>query len=396
MNNPKNSLPNGWSLKKLGEIAKIQGGFAFDSKKFQNAGLYQVIKMSNLYGSKLDLERSQSFMNSLSSREREYLLKPNEILITLTGTVGKRDYGYTFQITNEERLLLNQRVARIIANTELLNPKYVFYELNTNRFLNQFFYVAKGGTGNQANVGIEDISNIQLVLPPLPEQQKIATILGTWDAAIQTTSALLTALQKRKKGLMQQLLDTEKNEIKAGTIFQNISQKNYPNEPLLSATQDRGVILRSMLEGRVASPEGSTNGYKLVEIGDFIISLRSFEGGIEYSEYRGIISPAYTILRPKILIYRDYYKHYFKSDRFIKKLGVAVIGIRDGRQVSFDDFSVIKIPFPSLAEQTRIAVILNTADAELRQTEEYLEKLKTQKRGLMQQLLTGKVRVITT
>lgn len=394
MNNPKNSLPNGWSLKKLGEIINYKKGFAFKSVDYQQNGV-RIVRISDTTSDSIK-EDGKIFIDYKKAENYiEYRLEENDIIVA---TVGSRPPMYDSMVgkailVRKEFVgsLLNQNAVKLIPIQDY-DSRVIYEHLRMPTYIKYIEDLVRGNA-NQVSITLNDLFAFEIPLPPLPEQQKIATILGTWDAAIQTTSALLTALQKRKKGLMQQLLDTEKNEIKAGTIFQNISQKNYPNEPLLSATQDRGVILRSMLEGRVASPEGSTNGYKLVEIGDFIISLRSFEGGIEYSEYRGIISPAYTILRPKILIYRDYYKHYFKSDRFIKKLGVAVIGIRDGRQVSFDDFSVIKIPFPSLAEQTRIAVILNTADAELRQTEAYLEKLKTQKRGLMQQLLTGKVRV---
>lgn len=136
-------------------------------------------------------------------------------------------------------------------------------------------------------------------------------------------------------------------------------------------------------------PESETKAYKLVKKGNFLISLRSFQGGIEYSEYQGIVSPAYTVLTSRLTIDEGFYKHYFKSGRFIRKLGVAIIGIRDGKQISFDDFSIIKIPQPSLQEQQAIAAVLNAADYELRLTTEEIEALKQQKRGLMQQLLTG-------
>ena len=93
----------------------------------------------------------------------------------------------------------------------------------------------------------------------------------------------------------------------------SISDKCNADAELLSVTQDRGVIPRTMLEGRVMSPEGSTDSYKLIKEGDFAISLRSFQGGIEYSRYQGLISPAYTVLRPKLKIHYDFYRHFFKS-----------------------------------------------------------------------------------
>ena len=179
-------------------------------------------------------------------------------------------------------------------------------------------------------------------------------------------------------------------------IFRNISDKNHGKEELLSVTQDRGVIPRAILEGRVMSPEGSTDTYKLIEKADFVISLRSFQGGIEYSRYQGIISPAYTVLRPKIKLYDEFYRHFFKSYLFIEKyLRIAVIGIRDGKQISIPDIMTVKIPCPPLNKQKEIAEILNTARQEIDLLKKQAEAYRKQKRGLMQKLLTGKWRVKT-
>lgn len=148
-----------------------------------------------------------------------------------------------------------------------------------------------------------------------------------------------------------------------------------------------------MLDGRVASPESGTEGYKLVDPGDFVISLRSFQGGLEYSEHRGLVSPAYTVLKPRKVIHDGFYRHDFKSYDFIQRLAVAVIGIRDGKQISYGDFEFVKLPYPPLGEQRRIATILNTADREIGLLRKQLEAFKRQKKGLMQKLLTGEVRV---
>ena len=199
--------------------------------------------------------------------------------------------------------------------------------------------------------------------------------------------SLLTG-KKRLKGF-----SGEWKKIGAGEVFKSFTKKGFENEELLSATQDRGIIPRTQLEGRVTMPEGSTKGYKLVEVGDFIISLRSFQGGLEYSYYRGIVSPAYIVLNPKSKINDEFYKQYFKSYEFIGRLSIAVIGIRDGKQISYDDFCTVKIPNPTIEEQTAIANILQTADKEIGLLQQKLEKLKEQKKGLMQVLLTGKKRL---
>lgn len=148
-----------------------------------------------------------------------------------------------------------------------------------------------------------------------------------------------------------------------------------------------------MLEGRVTMPDGTTAGYKLVESGNFVISLRSFQGGLEYSYYRGIVSPAYIVLKPKQKINDEFYKQYFKSYEFIGRLATAVIGIRDGKQISYDDFCIVKIPFPTYEKQTAIAQVLQTTDKEIQLLKTKLEKLKEQKKGLMQVLLTGRKRL---
>jgi len=202
---------------------------------------------------------------------------------------------------------------------------------------------------------------------------------------------------------MQQLLTGKKRlkrfetgkwqRLGAGEIFESITIKGFSDEELLSATQDRGMIPRTMLEGRVTMPTTGTEGFKLVEKGDFVISLRSFQGGLEYSYYRGLVSPAYTVLKPKKKINDEFYKSYFKSYDFIGHLAVAVIGIRDGKQISYEDFCFVRIPYPSIEEQTAIAQVLQSADKEIQLLKAKAENLKEEKKGLMQVLLTGKQRL---
>ena len=147
------------------------------------------------------------------------------------------------------------------------------------------------------------------------------------------------------------------------------------------------------MDGRVTMPTGELNSFKLVEEGDFVISLRSFQGGLEYSQYRGIVSPAYTVLKPVKEIDKLFYRFYFKSSDFIGHLAIAVIGIRDGKQISYDDFCFVKIPYPNIDEQKAISCILLEADKEIELANKKLASLQSQKRGLMQQLLTGKKRI---
>lgn len=243
----------------------------------------------------------------------------------------------------------------------------------------------------------ESLAKYKVELPPLPEQKAIADLLSIWDEAIEETERLIQAKEKRFKGYIQKHIGQRCDSwphVKPKKIFDTITEKNFPDEELLSVTQDRGVIPRSMLEGRVMSPDGTTASYKLIKRGDFAISLRSFQGGIEYSDYQGIISPAYTVLRPKIVINTDFYRLFFKSYIFIEKyLNLAVIGIRDGKQISIPDFLSIKIPVPPLEEQAQISESIAIVQQEIDLLKRLAEKYKIQKRGLMQKMLTGEWRI---
>ncbi len=140
--------------------------------------------------------------------------------------------------------------------------------------------------------------------------------------------------------------------------------------------------------------DGSNLGtYKKVDKGDFVISLRSFQGGIEYSDYVGIVSPAYTVVRSKQKIVAGYYKAYFKTEDFIKRLNIGTYGIRDGKQVSFDDFGDMVLHYPPVNEQQKIAEILAGQDRIIALKEKLLAEKQKQKKYLMQQLLTGKKRL---
>jgi type I restriction enzyme S subunit len=126
---------------------------------------------------------------------------------------------------------------------------------------------------------------------------------------------------------------------------------------------------------------------------DFVISLRSFEGGLEYSKITGLVSPAYTVLRPTTEIVGDYYRHFFKSRSFIGRLDKLIFGIRDGKQIAFRDFGDMYIPAPPLDEQSAQAKAIGMLEDDLALEDKRFEALVRQKRGLMQKLLTGEWRV---
>lgn len=170
-------------------------------------------------------------------------------------------------------------------------------------------------------------------------------------------------------------------------IFDQINDRNHNSDlPILAITQEYGAIPRSDIDYHVSATEASIDSYKVVNVGDFIISLRSFQGGLEYSNYKGICSPAYVILRNRRNDSQDYLKHYLKTERFIKNLTRNIEGLRDGKMISYKQFSELEIPLPNLDEQTRIAACLSSLDALIDAQGQKLKALQEHKRGLMQKL----------
>lgn len=370
-------IPSDWEFIPLEEVFKLTSGKTKPNELFDepiDGNIYPVFGGNGIMG----------FASEFNSEAEKILI----------GRVG--EYCGITRFVNEKCWITDNA----LYSKEFLkdvDAKYLAYKLqleDLSRLRN------KGGQPliSQGPINIHKVS-----LPKsLPEQKAIAQVLSTADAAIHTTEILIAQKELRKKWLMQQLLtgkkrlkgfDGEWKKVGAGEIFKSITKKGFSDEELLSATQDRGMIPRTMLEGRVTMPTTGTDGFKLVEIGDFVISLRSFQGGLEYSYYRGLVSPAYTVLKPKKEIDEEFYKQYFKSYEFIGRIATAVIGIRDGKQISYDDFCIVKIPNPSIEEQTAISQVLQAADKEISLLKAKAEKFREQKKGLMQVLLTGKVRV---
>jgi type I restriction enzyme S subunit len=170
-------------------------------------------------------------------------------------------------------------------------------------------------------------------------------------------------------------------------LFDQISDKNpEASLPVLAITQEHGAIPRHMIDYHVSVTEKSIESYKVVQVGDFIISLRSFQGGIEYSQFHGICSPAYVVLRRRGEGSDAYFKHYLKTERFIHILTKNLEGLRDGKMISYKQFSELRLSVPSPSEQQKIADCLSSLDELIAAQARKVEAVKTHKKGLMQQL----------
>jgi type I restriction enzyme S subunit len=176
-------------------------------------------------------------------------------------------------------------------------------------------------------------------------------------------------------------------------LYRDVSQKGRANAELLSVTQNQGVVPRTWVENRMVMPSGNLESFKFIEKGDFAISLRSFEGGLEYCHHDGIISPAYTVLKRNLDSLCDgYYRFIFKSHAFISELQTSIVGIREGKNISFEELSYSLIPIPPIPEQTAIAAFLHRRTAQIDQAVAIKEKqnalLKERKQILIQNAVT--------
>ncbi len=270
---------------------------------------------------------------------------------------------------------------------------------------------AHGFKATLLHVQKTDITDQLLRVPTLVEQQKIAQILSTWDQAITTTEQLLANSQQQKKALMQQLLGGQSGqsswrEYRFSDLFRRVTKKNKgKSKNVVTISAQKGLIRQEdFFSKSIASI--NLDDYFLLEKGQFAYN-KSYSKGypmgaikrLNYYDY-GVVTTLYICF--EIIVVdesnSDYFEHFFQSGML--NIGLRQIAHEGGRahgllNVKPSDFFNLKIKVPLLEEQQKIARILNTADEELNLLEARLARLNTEKKALMQQLLTGKRRVIS-
>ena len=180
--------------------------------------------------------------------------------------------------------------------------------------------------------------------------------------------------------------------VKVRHLFKESTKKGFPHETLLVASQEHGVVSKDTYGKRTVEATKDLHNLKLVEQGDFVISLRSFQGGIELAHQRGIISPAYTVLKETKSIDKRYFKNLFKSPPFISLMTLCVKGIREGQNIDYPTFKNEFLPFPPIEEQKAIAEYLdkknNEIDRFIRNKERLIALLEEQKKEIINQCVT--------
>ncbi len=301
----------------------------------------------------------------------------------------------------------------------------VYYYAHIVRLMGHNGYIKslyKGIRERSSDFRFDTFAQQILPLPPLPEQQAIVTYLDTKtaliDKAIEGKLRQQTLLREAKQSLIAEAVTKGINhnvalkdsgiswlgeipehwEVKRMKFcFTQTSIKGFPCEQPLCSTQTYGVIPQAMYENRIVVANAGLENQKLVNVGDFVISLRSFEGGIEYAYYRGIISAAYTILSPNDATMSPYNKCLFKSFPFIQLLKTCVTGIREGQNINYDLLKNKFLPVPPLAEQQAIVDYIESKtqkiDTMITTLDKQVEQLKAYRQRLIADVVTGQMKV---
>ncbi|MCE5322424.1 restriction endonuclease subunit S [bacterium] len=285
-----------------------------------------------------------------------------------------------------------------------LTIEYLGFLCHTNYFQQTCFHASVGVAVEKMVFRIDQWLRYKFYLPPVKEQHIISKILSAAELSIDQITRLIEAKNILKKGLMQQLLTGKKRfrefdgqdwtEYKLGKIFKERVEIGREDLPLLSVTADNGVVDRDDLIKRDTSSSDKSK-YKRVAPGDIAYNtMRMWQGRSALSDKDGIVSPAYTVCVPQEEVDGQFAEHLFRIPEIIYKFRRYSQGLVDDTlNLKYPAFAEIKLAFPCKQEQCRIANVLNSISKEINLLERQQEALKQQKKGLMQKLLTGQVRV---
>ena len=375
-----------WEKCKLGNIANITGGYAFKSDTLNSiGGKYQVVKMGNLYQNQLDLHRSPSYTNILTSKAENVILRKGDIAITLTGTNNKRDFGYTYIFEQEKNLLLNQRCGLIRTKGD---PYFLSCLLKTYAFLNQFFESATGGTGNQANVSTKAMEMFSVNTPSLKEQKKIGELMALLDERIATQNKIIDKLQSLIKGIVDcTILHKEKNAIVGDvcSISEQIRAEANIDDIITVRLHGNGVCKSSAENLQL----GATQYYRR-KAGQLIYGKQNFHNGaigiVPISLDNGITSkdiPSFDIDEMKCN--SVYLLAQLQSPQYYKPAEALTTGT-GSKRLKEETFLKMPIVLPNKREQDNIAVLIHRASMNLDHAKRLLVLLSIQKQFLLRQM----------
>ncbi|MCE7064012.1 restriction endonuclease subunit S [Dyadobacter sp. CY326] len=388
-----------WEQKKLGEVLqRMQSGI---SRRLSDTDIgYAILRSNNIFENKIVFDDLKYWylIDDQGVDLNKFILQENDILVNFINSLAQIGKAALFKNRINRDVIYTTNLLRLTFKNEIF-PEFIISLFYTKVYRDFVTSITKPAV-NQASFTTKEFQGYTINFPSLPEQTKIAEFLTAIDKRIELLTAKKEKLTLYKKGAMQKIFNQkirfkqddcrdfpEWTPCNAGDLFASVTNKNHNSDlPILAITQEHGAIPRNLIDYNISVSEKSVDSYKVVEKGDFIISLRSFQGGIEYSNYLGICSPAYIILKPKVAIVDQWFKYFFKTDSYIVQLNEKLEGIRDGKMISYKYFSETRINLPSLKEQTKISEFILSIDAQIQKVEQQIILNQNYKKGLLQQM----------
>ena len=350
-----------WEQRKLGEIVSIGAGAPPSAF---SAGNFLYVKVD-------DLNESSHFQFDSAQRvDANTAVKPIRKGSIIFAKRGAAILG------NKVRVL--GKTAYIDTNMMALEPRGVDADFLW-LFINQTGLYRIADTSTIPQINNKHIEPYPVDIPNMAEQQAIGTFFSRLDDLITLHQRKYDKLVIFKKSMLEKMFPKDGESVpeirfagftdpweqrKASEVFQIVDDRGHPTLPVLSATQNQGMIYRDDSGRYIGHDESNEIGYKRVLPGDFVVHLRSFQGGFAHSQYEGITSPAYTVFRAKEPTSHSdrFWKHWFMSEHFIAGLSTVTYGIRDGRSISVDEFMNTFLAFPAVEEQAAISRLFDYLD----------------------------------
>lgn len=397
---PLGIIPKEWEVKRLGELCtKIGSGVT--PRGGQNVYLSQgrpFMRSQNVANGYLLLDDVVFIDERTHQKQKSTEIELDDVLLSITGASIGRSAIATSEIVGGN---VNQHVCIIRLKDKTLSYYICTFLLS---YIGQKQIDSYQAGGNREGLNYDQIASFKICIPSSNEIIQIWNCLSLWDTAIEKKSKLIEKLKLCKRGLMQQLLTGKKRlpgfsgewkEVKLGDIFDERNETKYNDLPLLSITGDKGVIYQSESDKRDISNDDKSK-YKRICPNDIgYNTMRMWQGRSALSNIEGIVSPAYTIVTPHKNVDVRFMAMLIQQPRIIYDFWTHSQGlVSDTLNCKYPDFCQVKVRIPSKEEQTAIADMLYEFDKEINLANEKLASLHSQKRGLMQQLLTGKKRLI--
>ena len=397
--NPKirfREFVNKWNNYKLGQLGNFKSGIGFpDSQQGGTEGIpfFKVSDMNNI-GNETEMRNANNYVT------QEQIMKNSWKVINETPAIIFAKVGAA--------LMLNRK--RLVTRPFLIDNNTMSYSFDESwdkdfgLTLFQTINLPKyAQIGALPSYNASDIAMIKVNVPNVQEQSAIGSLFRTLDDLLASYKDNLANYQSLKATMLSKMfpkagqtvpeirLDGFEGEWKikrADEIFKSVSEKNRAFLPVLSASQIDGMVLRDEIGIDIKYDEATLNNYKVVKPGQFVIHLRSFQGGFALSKLEGITSPAYTIIDfiDKENHLPGFWNSILTSKEFIKRLETVTYGIRDGKSISFKDFSSLKFVFPNLEAQQAIGAYFSNLDNLIISYQEKISQLETLKKKLLQDM----------